>query len=189
MKTLIIIASAIVISGCASTDYALYAETQKHIAASKSAAEVARYQALADIARQGDATAKVAAVITLNQSQQQSSSQQIAAPITFGEQFLRWAGILVPAITQTYAISKNADVAINNSNNNAAVAQSTNQTFSAIASQIQAPGSTTTNTYTDSYNQTDSTHTPTVVTQPAPVIVQPTDPIVVTQPAPIIVTP
>lgn len=45
---------------------------------------------------------------------------------------------------------------------------------------MNAPGPSTTSnyTYTNSYNQ-DSTHAPTIVTQPAPVIVPPADPIIV----------
>lgn len=68
---------------------------------------------------------------------------------------------------------------------------------------IQAPGTVTTNTLSGTgtlgsgaYSHTDSTHAPTVVTtpdpvivtQPAPVIVPAPDPVIVTQPAPLIVT-
>lgn len=73
---------------------------------------------------------------------------------------------------------------------------------SEISGRVQAPGVVTTNTMTSSTGVLgsgtyglDSTHTPTVVTQPTPVIVtQPEsvivttpDPIIVTQPAPVVV--
>lgn len=187
--------------GCASTDYAVYADTQKKIAEARTASEVARYQALAEIAKTGDSASRVAAVISLNMQQSQSvSNVGVAAPTRLDDNLLRWMSVLVPAATQIYGIGKNADVAIANSISNASVARSTNESFVSIAGKIQAPGAVTTtttnttstssnttnntttntttntnsnNTNNNSNNSTDNTHTPTVVTQPAPVIVGP----------------
>lgn len=128
-KSLIAIAvSAMFLTGCASTDYALYAQTQQQIAVSKSEADIARANALKEIAATGDSAAKVAAVMSLqfaSQSQSQSS-QQIAAPSSLSDTLLKWASVLVPSLTQVYAIGKSTDVAITHSNNSVKVQQSNN---------------------------------------------------------------
>jgi len=107
------------LSGCASmTDYNLYAQTQQVIAQKNAEAEIARANALKDIAASGDSAAKVAAVMSLQFSAQTSQrQQQIAAPSSFGDTALKWASVLVPSLTQFYAIGKSADVAVVNSNN------------------------------------------------------------------------
>ena len=185
MRLAVIALAALALTGCASTDYAAYAEAQASIASAKAEADKARYHALAHIAQTGGDAAKVAAVMSLQFGAPQSSSA-VAAPRPAGDTLLQWASILVPAATQAYAIGKNATVQIEAGRNAAATAQSTNQAFVDIAGQIQAPGAvTTTNTTTS----TDSTHAPTVVTQPAPVIVQQPAPVIVTQPAPLVVDP
>jgi cell pole-organizing protein PopZ len=107
------------LSGCASmTDYNLYAQTQQMIAQKNAEAEIARANALKDIAASGDSAAKVAAVMSLQFSaQNQQKQQQIAAPSSMGDTMLKWASVLVPSLTQFYAIGKSADVAVVNSNN------------------------------------------------------------------------
>ena len=128
-KSLIAIAvGAMFLTGCASTDYALYAQTQQQIAVSKSEADIARANALKEIAATGDSAARVAAVMSLQfASQNQSqSSQQIAAPSSFGDTMLKWASVLVPSLTQVYAIGKSTDVAITNSNNSVELQKSNN---------------------------------------------------------------
>jgi hypothetical protein len=161
MKRIIAIASVVALTGCATAEYAAYADIHK----AQAAAQAARYQALADIAKQGDTTAKVAAVITLNQGVAQNQPQ-IAAPKSLGDQLLQWTSILLPSVTQIYGINRQAQVGIAQSNNATALGVSTNAAFVGIAGKIQAPGSITTTT-----TNTDSTHAPTVVTQPAPVVV------------------
>ena len=76
MKRLLII-SVFALSGCATTDYKMYAESQVKIQQAKSAAEAERYKALGAIASSGDATAKVAAVMTLNQLNSQASKASL----------------------------------------------------------------------------------------------------------------
>ena len=119
-KSLIAIAvAAMFLTGCATSNYALYAQTQQQIAVSKSEADIARTNALKEIAASGDTAARVAAVMSLqfgSQGQSQSS-QQIAAPTSIGDTMLKWASVLVPSLTQVYAIGKSTDVAITHSNN------------------------------------------------------------------------
>ena len=135
MKKIVIMSaiSILALTGCATDDYKRYSETQAAIASARSNAEVARYQALAEIARSGDSTAKVAAVMSLQMGAGQNiPQQQIAAPRSAGDIALQWASVLVPSMTQLYGISANRQVAITQSNNQAAVAQSTNNTFATM---------------------------------------------------------
>jgi hypothetical protein len=135
MKKVIIMSviSILALTGCATDDYKRYSETQAAIASARSNAEVARYQALAEIARSGDSTAKVAAVMSLQMGSSQNTPQpQLIAPRSAGDIALQWASVLVPSVTQLYGINANKQVAITQSNNQAAVAQSTNATFATM---------------------------------------------------------
>jgi hypothetical protein len=185
MKALAIV-TVLALTGCATgKEYEAYAEAHK----AQAAAQSARYQALADIAKQGDTTAKVAAVITLNQGGGQAQSQ-IAAPKSAAEHLIQWTSILLPSLTNIYGINKQAQVGISQSNNATTLGVSTNAAFVGLAGKIQAPAAniTTTTTSTVGANSgansgnsgrlagtsiTDNTSTPTVVVQPAPVIVRP----------------
>lgn len=173
-KILFTVLTAAVLTGCASNDYALYADTQKAIAQARAVSETARYNALAEIAKQGDTAAKVAAVLSLQMgnSSNTQSAQNVNPPKTFGDTALQWTSVLLPGLTQIYGINQNARTAITQSNNataasvgqgntQAAIAASTNQAFSTIAGQIQAPQAnvTTTTNNTDSSNRSTSTTT------------------------------
>lgn len=128
-KSLIAIAAAAMfLTGCATSNYALYAQTQQQIAVSKSEADIARTNALKEIAASGDTAARVAAVMSLQFGSQGQSqdSQQIAAPTSIGDTMLKWASVLVPSLTQVYAIGKSTDVAITHSNNSVKSQQSNN---------------------------------------------------------------
>jgi hypothetical protein len=124
----------------------------------------------------------------LNQSGGQAS--QIAAPKSAAEHLIQWTSILLPSLTNIYGINKQAQVGIAQSNNATTLGVSTNAAFVGLAGKIQAPASniTTTTTSTVGANSgansgnsgrlagtsiTDNTSTPTVVVQPAPVIVRP----------------
>jgi hypothetical protein len=179
MKLIATILCALALTGCATAEYAAYADIHKAQAAS----QTARYQALADIAKQGDTAAKVAAVMSLQMGAVQNQTQ-VAAPKSFGDHLLQWTSVLLPTATQIYSVSKQAQVGIAQSNNATTLGVSTNAAFVGLAGKIQAPGAITTTTTT---TNTDSTHAPTVVTQPAPLVVNQPAPIVVTQPAPVIV--
>jgi len=161
MKRIAAILCALALTGCATSEYAAYVEAHKAQAASNTA----RYQALADIAKQGDTAAKVAAVMSLQMGAGQAQSN-IATPVSTGDRLLQWTSVLLPSVTQIYGVGKQASVGITQSNNARDLGISTNNAFVGIAGKIQAPGATTTTT-----TNTDSTHAPTVVTQPAPLVV------------------
>lgn len=137
MKKIALIALTVAIStvGCATSDeYRQYAEAQKSVAQARSMAEIARYNALAEIAKQGDTAAKVAAVMSLNQGNSgQAQQQMLNPPKSTAETALQWTSLLLPNLTQFYSISANRQIAITQSNNATAlgVAQSNNATATA----------------------------------------------------------
>jgi hypothetical protein len=141
MKKLAFITVALLaLTGCATNkDYQMYAETQQKIAQAQAMAETARYAALAEIAKSADPGARVAAVMSLNFGAQGSNSprvNQVAAPKTFGDTALQWTSVLLPSLTNIYGITANRQVAITQSNNQAAVAKSTNDTFATMNSNM-----------------------------------------------------
>jgi hypothetical protein len=118
------------LTGCATvSDYNMYAQTQQLIASKQAEADIARSNALKEIAAQGDSAAKVAAVMSLQFGtvSQQRGTGQVAAPTSFGDTMLKWASVLVPSLTQVYAIGKSTDVAITHSNNSVKSQQSNNE--------------------------------------------------------------
>jgi len=138
MKTVSIFALplALVLGACSTkNDVAMNASYQRGVAD----AEIARMEAIKEIAKQGD-TGAVAAAMML----QGKPATQPSAPRSGGDNALAWAGVLVPSVTQGLGIAVNGavaayqskngtDVAVNNSNNNAAVAVDTNSTMATIA--------------------------------------------------------
>lgn len=68
MKKLLSIAiAAAILTGCATGDeYRQYAEAQKSVANARAMAEAARIQAITEIAKTGDTSAKMAAVMSLS---------------------------------------------------------------------------------------------------------------------------
>lgn len=191
MKTVATLIAALALTACASPDYAQYSKAQTDIATARSAADAARYRALSDIAATGDSSAKVAAVMALTLGGQGSGAQTtMQAPQA--SQALQWASILVPGLTQVAGMRYQHLSAVVQSNNSAAVAQSTNAAFVGIAGKIQAPGSVTTNTLSGTgtmgggaYATTDRNDTIATdrhdVTTPAPVVVVP---VIIGAPAP-----
>lgn len=144
------------LTGCASTEYAQYTATQQSIATSKANSETARYQALAQIAKDGDPTAKVAAVMALALGGQ-GSSAQVGVQAPQANQALQWASILVPSVTQVAGMRYNYLSQQTSSNNAASVAISTNNTMSAIAGKIQAPVANVSSITTSTDNHSVST--------------------------------
>jgi hypothetical protein len=137
MKKLAFITVALLaLTGCATNkDYQMYAETQQKIAQAHAMAETARYAALAEIAKTADPGARVAAVMSINFGSQGGNGprvNQVAAPRTFGDTALQWTSVLLPSLTNIYGITANRQVAITQSNNAAAVAKSTNDTFATM---------------------------------------------------------
>lgn len=127
------------LSGCAVDDYRLYSESITAIHTSKANAEAERYKAMAEVAKSGDTTVKVSAMMAMqSKGSSESQSVQIAAPKSFAEQARDWLGILVNPIVQGYGIRSNAQVSIAQSNNSVRQSESTNSTFLGIAGKIQA---------------------------------------------------
>ena len=183
MRIIAITIAALALTGCATGQYQAYADAHK----AQAAAQTARYQALADIAKMGDTTAKVAAVISLNAGNTPQSSQ-IAAPKSWADYAMQWTGMLLPTLGQVYTVNKQTTLGMRQSDNATALGVSTNAAFVGIASQIQAPAANVTlsgtgvigagsysigaNSGSNSGNSgrlaggsiTDNTATPTVVT-------------------------
>jgi hypothetical protein len=136
LRITMIAAAMVLLTGCATNkDYQLYAETQQKIAQAQAMVETARYAALAEIAKTGDPGARVAAVMSINFGSQGSNSprvNQVAAPKSFGETALQWTSVLLPSLTNIYGVTANRQIAVTQSNNAAAVAKSTNDTFASM---------------------------------------------------------
>jgi hypothetical protein len=183
MKLIALILCALSLTGCATAEYQAYAEAHK----AQAAAQTARYQALADIAKQGDTTAKVAAVMSLQMGGSQQNTQ-INAPKNWADYAMQWTGLLLPTVGQIYTVNKQTSLGMRQSDNATALGISNNAAFVGIASQIQAPAANVTlsgtgvigagsysigaNSGSNSGNSgrlaggsiTDNTATPTVVT-------------------------
>ncbi len=130
---------ALSLTGCATAEYQAYADAHK----AQAAAQTARYQALADMAKMGDTTAKVAAVMSLQMGSPQQSAQ-INAPKSWADYALQWTGLLLPTFGQVYTINKQTSLGLRQSDNATALGVSTNAAFVGIASQIQAPAANVT---------------------------------------------
>lgn len=149
MKKLIALALAASLVGCASTEeYKLYSSGQAQIETAKYNADAAKYAAMADIARSGTESAKVAAVMALALGAQGSNAQTTRIQAPQPNQALQWAQVLVPSITQVAGMRYNYLSQQTSSNNAARVAESTNATFLGMAGRIQAPAANVTTTTT-----------------------------------------
>lgn len=144
----------VLLSGCTSTEqYKLYADSHAQMETAKYNAEAAKYKAMSDIANNGTEAAKVAAVMAIalgGNSGGGNKTNGLQAPQQ--SEALQWAQILVPNVVQGIGIIANRQVAINQSNNAAAVAVSTNSTFLGMAGKIQAPAANVSNV--DNHTQT-----------------------------------
>jgi hypothetical protein len=134
MKTIFTMIAVLSLTGCATDQYKAYADAHK----AQAAAQTARFQALADIAKQGDTTAKVAAVMSLQMGGGQQNAQ-IAAPKSWADYAMQWTGLLLPSLTNIYGINKQTSLGMRQSDNATALGISTNAAFVGMASQIQAP--------------------------------------------------
>jgi len=77
--------------------------------------------AIAQMAASGDPQAKGMAIMHFAiKAQNSKQSTPIAAPKSTAEALLPWASLIIPSITQFYSITKNAEIAINSSNNSLA---------------------------------------------------------------------
>jgi hypothetical protein len=139
MKLIVPLIAVLSLTGCATKEYQAYADAHK----AQAAAQTARYQALAEIAKQGDTTAKVAAVMSLQMGGGQQNTQ-INAPKSWADYALQWTGLLLPTVGQIYTINKQTTLGMRQSDNATAVAVSTNSAFVGIAGKIQAPAANVT---------------------------------------------
>jgi len=123
LKATLVATATLALMGCASVDdYQLYVAAQKSMVESQSQAEIARYNALKEIAQKGDVTAQVAAVISLNNNGNLSPKiPQLQRPESMGDTILKWTSVLLPSLTQFYSIEKNTELAITQSNNNRSI--------------------------------------------------------------------
>ena len=118
MKLLAIAAAALTLTACATNQSAYYtaiAEREKRQAEQELRADMA----VAEMAAKGDAQAKGMGLMyfALKSAGSKQAQQAIAAPKSTAEALLPWAALIVPSITQFYSITKNAEIAINSSNN------------------------------------------------------------------------
>ena len=118
MKLLAIAAAALTLTACATGNDAYYKaiEARETRLAQQ---ELRTDSAIAEMAASGDAQAKGMGLMyfALKNAGAKQNQQAIAAPKSTAEQFLPWAALIVPSITQFYSIAKNAEIAINSSNN------------------------------------------------------------------------
>lgn len=143
------IAFAALLSGCASADYAAYAKAHE-------SAQVERSKALAAIAASGSDTARVAATMALTFGAQST----LVAPRDGWDRALQALGIIAPLSVQAYGIRNQTQLGIVQSNNALSASRDANATMLGFGGLINAP-------------VVVEQPPPTIVTQPAPVIVQP----------------
>ena len=174
---ILLIAGLGLLAGCA-TNYETYVEAQKSIAEANARAEQAKYEAMAAIGESGTETSKVAAMMAIALGKDTKPQVNVAAPRTAGDSLLQWASIVFPAVTQGYIANQNTKAIMNQADNAARVAVSTNETFSAIAGNIQAPAANITETYSyaDSNNTlADSNNTATTTSTTTSTTTTPTE--------------
>ena len=119
MKRIILAtAVALTLTACATNQDAYYAAIAAR-EARQAEQELRADTAIAQMAASGDAQAKGMALMhfAMKANSAKSSQQMIAAPKSTAEALLPWAALIVPSITQFYSITKNAEMAINSSNN------------------------------------------------------------------------
>jgi len=119
MKRIILAtAVALTLAACATNQDAYYAAIAAR-EARQAEQELRADTAIAQMAASGDAQAKGMALMhfAMKANSVKQNQQAIAAPKSTAEALLPWAALIVPSITQFYSITKNAEIAINSSNN------------------------------------------------------------------------
>jgi len=119
MKRIILaITVALTLTACATNQDAYYNAIAAR-EARQAEQELRADTAIAQMAASGDAQAKGMALMhfAMKANSVKQNQQMIAAPKSTAEQLLPWASLIIPSITQFYSITKNAEMAINNSNN------------------------------------------------------------------------
>lgn len=154
MHKLLMILAAFILTGCAGMG--AY-EAQVKIAEHR-AVEAKHYaDAMWQIAQGGDTTVRTVAAMSLQSKMQGNASQGFTlAP----SPMMQAAQILVPALTQAWAVDRSAKVQMHTSDNALQQNLGLYGAFTQFASEINDPTIVT-------------QPAPTIVTQPAPVVVQP----------------
>jgi protein involved in sex pheromone biosynthesis len=119
MKRIILAtAVALTLTACATNQDAYYNAIAAR-EARQAEQELRADTAIAQMAASGDAQAKGMALMhfAMKANSVKQNQQAIAAPKSVADQLLPWASLIVPSITQFYSITKNAEIAINSSNN------------------------------------------------------------------------
>jgi hypothetical protein len=116
-RILLATAAALTLTACATNQEAYYNAIAAR-EARQAEQELRADTAIAQMAASGDAQAKGMAIMHFAiKAQNAKQSAPIAAPKSTAEALLPWASLIVPSITQFYSITKNAEIAINSSNN------------------------------------------------------------------------
>ena len=118
MKLIATLTAALTLTACATGNDAYYAAVEareKRLAEQEMRADMA----IAEMAGKGDEQAKGMGLMyfALKNAGAKANQQAIAAPKSVADQLLPWASLIVPSLTQWYSITKNAEIAINSSNN------------------------------------------------------------------------
>jgi hypothetical protein len=118
MKLIATIAAVLTLTACATNQDAYYAAIAAR-EARQAEQELRADTAIAQMAASGDAQAKGMALMhfAMKANSVKQNQQAIAAPKSTAEALLPWAALIVPSVTQFYSITKNAEIAINSSNN------------------------------------------------------------------------
>lgn len=110
--------AALTMTACATTGSEAYYNAIEAREERLAQQELRADTAIAQFAAIGDPSAKGMAIMYFSQRANAArGGVNIAPPKSAAEQFLPWASLFVPALTQIYGIQKNADIAINGSNN------------------------------------------------------------------------
>lgn len=140
MKLLAIAAAALTLTACATGNDAYYKAIEareKRLAEQEIRADMA----IAEMAGKGDDQAKGMGLMyfALKNAGAKASQQAIAAPKSVADQLLPWAALIVPSLTQVYGIQKNAEIAINNSNNALVGKKADNKMITDLVQGREAP--------------------------------------------------
>lgn len=140
MRQIFVVLILLLQAGCASSqDYQLYLDSHTAIQTARFNAEAEKYKAIASIASQGDATAKVAAVMALSNGSNSQATPVIVAPRNGWDIARDMFSVILPPVMQGYAIHSNQKIATTQSNNSRDVSISSNETMLGMAGLIQAP--------------------------------------------------
>ena len=116
---LLAIAAALTLTACGTTSQDAYYKAIEARENRLAQQELRTDSAIAEMAANGDAQAKGMGLMyfALKNAGAKATQQAIAAPKSTAEALLPWAALIVPSITQFYSIHKNAEIALNSSNN------------------------------------------------------------------------